>query len=175
MSILASYNDRGVSVISACRVTGRFSAQPRLRNTTMFHAGAAPDFGAGHGAVNPAQLGIEIVQKADLSLSPIYPEAQVRAVAELWRTSVPAFNLTRGDITTHARIIQDGSRSDPRQFPFTRFDTISTRPTAGAISRLAHSRRRDTLFALASDSDDIEKSKAEPINDASNMISVGQV
>lgn len=150
---LASDNDRGVSVDFCVTRDGQiFQLSPDLRNTAMFHAGRSTRFrGLVNGAVNRGTIGIEIVQRADLTLSPIYPTAQIRAVAELCAQLCNDFNLTRGDITTHARIITDGSRSDPRQFPFTSFDGIFNDAMAGAGGNpVTHTVvAGDTLFALA--------------------------
>lgn len=67
--------------------------------------------------VNRVTIGIEIVQFANLKTD-LYPDPQVRSVAALcaWLTST--FGLQPSDITTHRQIITDGSRSDPRKFPF---------------------------------------------------------
>ena len=92
---------------------------PQLRINYTFHAGRATSFkGFVNADVNLVTIGIEIVQKRDLSLSPIYPKAQVAAVGQLcaWLTS--SFGLQSSDITTHRQIVTDGSRSDPRRFPF---------------------------------------------------------
>jgi len=178
---LASDNDRGVSVDFCVTRDGQiFQLSPDLRNTTMFHAGRATRFrGLVNAAVNGGTIGIEIVQKADLSLSPIYPEAQVRAVAELCAQLCQEFNLTRGDITTHALIITDGSRSDPRQFPFTDFDEIfNGAPNGPSGDPVTHTVvAGDTLFSLARTFETtIEQIKRlNGINDASNLITVGQV
>lgn len=158
-----------------------YQLSPNLRNNTMFHAGRSTRFkGLVNGAVNRGTIGIEIVQKADLSLSPLYPEAQVRAVAELCAQLCKEFHLTRGDITTHARIIQDGSRSDPRQFPFVKFDAFFGAAMAGSNGHqpLKHTVvAGDTLFALAKKFETTieEIKKLNGINEASNLINVGQV
>jgi N-acetyl-anhydromuramyl-L-alanine amidase AmpD len=178
---LASDNDRGVSVDFCVTRDGQiFQLSPDLRNTTMFHAGRSTRFrGLVNAAVNRGTIGIEIVQKADLSLSPIYPAAQVRAVAELCAQLCNDFDLTRGDITTHARIITDGSRSDPRQFPFTTFDEIFNNalntPGSNPVTHTVVA--GDTLFALAKTFETTieEIKRLNGINDASNLITVGQV
>jgi N-acetyl-anhydromuramyl-L-alanine amidase AmpD len=178
---LASDNDRGVSVDFCVTRDGQtFQLSPDLRNTTMIHAGRSTRFrGLVNNAVNRGTIGIEIVQRADLSLSPIYPAAQVRSVAELCAQLCNEFNLTRGDITTHARIITDGSRSDPRQFPFTTFDEIFNDAMDGGDSNpVTHTVvAGDTLFALARRFETTieEIKRLNGINDASNLITVGQV
>lgn len=69
-------------------------------------------------AVTRATIGIEICQHRNLTLSPTYTTAQVKSVANLCAWLVNKYKLTTSDITTHRNIITDGSRSDPRRFPF---------------------------------------------------------
>ena len=91
---------------------------PDLRKYACAHAGRATAFkGKRNGQVTRSTIGIEICQKVDLSLVPVWPVEQVRAVAELCWWLVNEFGLTTADITTHRQIIQDGSRTDPRM-PF---------------------------------------------------------
>lgn len=68
--------------------------------------------------VTRAVIGIEIVQHVKLNLVPTYTSEQVRATAHLCAWLVEKYRLTPSDITTHRQIITDGSRSDPRLFPF---------------------------------------------------------
>lgn len=92
---------------------------PDLRSYYCNHAGRNTEWlGFKNAQVNAVTIGIEIVQKAQLPAPPYYPSAQVTAVAALsaWLCSQFGFNNSR--ITTHRQIITDGSRSDPRQFPF---------------------------------------------------------
>jgi N-acetyl-anhydromuramyl-L-alanine amidase AmpD len=92
---------------------------PDLNTFYTPHAGRATKFkGLTNNAVNRATIGIEIVQKANLSLIPLYPAAQVKSVAELCAWLVGRYKLTTSDITSHRQIITDGSRADPRKFPF---------------------------------------------------------
>lgn len=92
---------------------------PDLRAYRTHHAGRATEWrGFKNAQVNSVTVGIEIVQHAGLGLSPIWPAAQVKAVAQLCAWLVREFGLRGADITTHRQIITDGSRSDPRQFPF---------------------------------------------------------
>jgi len=92
---------------------------PDLMKLHCLHAGRATRFkGLVNGAVTRATIGIEICQSADLSLSPVYTDAQVSSTALLCAWLVKRFKLTTSDITTHRQIITDGSRSDPRRFPF---------------------------------------------------------
>jgi N-acetyl-anhydromuramyl-L-alanine amidase AmpD len=92
---------------------------PDIRSMHSAHAGRATKWRQYvNSDVNLVTVGIEIVQHANLTLIPVYPSAQVDSVAHLcaWLTS--EFNLGASDITTHRQIITDGSRSDPRKFPF---------------------------------------------------------
>jgi N-acetylmuramoyl-L-alanine amidase CwlA len=92
---------------------------PDLAKFHCSHAGRRTKFkNLVNNQVNRGTIGIEICQKANLSLSPTYPPAQVKSVAELCAWLAEKFNLATCDITTHRNIITDGSRSDPRQFPF---------------------------------------------------------
>ncbi len=92
---------------------------PDISKFYCYHAGRATRFkGLVNGQVNRATIGIEICQKANLSLTPLYPDEQVKSVAHLCAYLTKTFKLTTSDITTHRQIITDGSRSDPRQFPF---------------------------------------------------------
>jgi hypothetical protein len=111
---------RGVSVDFTVERDGSiWQLNPDLPKYCCFHAGRRTKFkGLLDGAVNHATIGIEIVQKADLALKPLYPEAQVQAVAHLCAWLCGEYGLEKADITTHRQIIRDGSRSDPRQFPF---------------------------------------------------------
>ncbi len=178
---LANPSDGRVVSVDFCvtRDGEIFQLSPDLRKNTMFHAGRRTKFkGLVNRAVNRGTIGIEIVQKADLSLSPLYPEAQVKSVAELCAHLCKEFGLSRSDVTTHAKIITDGSRSDPRQFPFTKFDTIFNSSLNGGGNVVTHTViAGDTLFALANKFDTTieEIKRLNSINDASNLITVGQV
>lgn len=169
---------RVVSVDFVVTRDGRiYQLNPDLKKHWMYHAGRKTKFkGFTNGAVNKATLGIEVSQKADLSLSPLYPPVQVQAVAELCAYLCTTFNLTKDDITTHANIITDGSRIDPRQFPFTDFWTFFN--TAGGHTPTTHTvLAGDTLYALANTyGTTIEEIKhLNGMNTASNLITIGQV
>jgi N-acetyl-anhydromuramyl-L-alanine amidase AmpD len=85
------------------------------------HAGRATKFqGLRNQDVARATIGIELPLKAKLDLAPrpLYSDARVRSVAHLCAWLCEKYNLESSDITTHRQIITDGSRSDPRQFPF---------------------------------------------------------
>lgn len=154
-----------------------YQLTPDLKKHWTYHAGRATAFkGFVNKQVNKATVGIEISQKANLSLTPLYPGAQVQAVAELCSYLCQMFNLTKDDITTHAKIITDGSRSDPRQFPFTDFWNLFN--AAGGHQPTKHTvKAGDTLYKLANKyGTTIEAIKQlNGINTASNLITVGQV
>jgi LysM repeat protein len=95
---------------------------PDLVKKATFHAGRATSFkGLKNREVTLRALGIEIVQKANLSLSPTYTPAQLKAVAQLCAALCGEFKLAAADISTHAAVITDGSRTDPRRFDFDTF------------------------------------------------------
>jgi N-acetyl-anhydromuramyl-L-alanine amidase AmpD len=92
---------------------------PQLTQFCCLHAGRRTAWrGLRNHAVNQGTVGIEITQHRNLSLRPLYPLAQVKSVAQLCAWLVTRFGLQASDITSHRAIITDGSRSDPRQFPF---------------------------------------------------------
>jgi N-acetyl-anhydromuramyl-L-alanine amidase AmpD len=95
---------------------------PDLSQFATFHAGRKTKFkGFLNRDVTLRTIGIEIVQKANLSLQPIYTQPQIVAVARLCAALCGEFRLSSGDITTHAAVITDGSRTDPRRFDFDAF------------------------------------------------------
>ena len=156
---------------------GVYQLNPDLKKHWTYHAGRNTKFkGFTNKDVNKATVGIEISQKANLSLTPLYPGAQVKAVADLCAYLCQMFNLTKEDITTHAKIITDGSRSDPRQFPFTDFYGLFN--AAGGHQPTKHTVvAGDTLYKLAIKyATTIEAIKhLNGMNTASNLIVVGQV
>jgi N-acetyl-anhydromuramyl-L-alanine amidase AmpD len=92
---------------------------PDIQKFYTHHAGRATKWRSFvNKEVNQVTIGIEIVQKNDLSLNPIYPQVQIDAVAHLCAWLSKTYKISNSDITTHRQIITDGSRSDPRQFPF---------------------------------------------------------
>lgn len=113
--------NRHVSVdFTAERDGSLWKLNPDLKKYACAHAGRATKFkGKVNGSVTRSTIGIEICQHVKLALKPLYPLEQVRAVAHLCAWLCQEFKLTYADITTHRQIITDGSRSDPRQFPFT--------------------------------------------------------
>jgi N-acetyl-anhydromuramyl-L-alanine amidase AmpD len=168
---------RNVSVdFCVTRDGGVYQLSPDLKKHWCFHAGRATKFkGLKNREVNQGTIGIEIVQKADLSLKPVYPDVQVQAVADLCAYLCRTFKLQKEDITTHAKVITDGSRSDPRLFPFNDFydyfnAAAKDTPTSHTVVA------GDTLFGLAKKfATTIEAIKRlNGMNDASNLIAVGQ-
>ena len=177
---LANPGDGRVVSVDFCvtRDGNVYQLSPDLKRNWTFHAGRATRF-KGHinGAVNKHTVGIEIVQKADLSLAPLYPEAQVKSVAELCAYLCEEFDLSKDDITTHAKIITDGSRSDPRRFPFHQFDDFYN-TASDEQETIKHTVvAGDTLYSLARRFETTveEIKRLNSINEASNLISVGQV
>lgn len=156
-----------------------YQLNPDLKNYWTYHAGRATQFkGLRNQSVTKACIGIEIVQKANMSLSPLYPDSQVQAVAHLCRFLCEEFSLTKADITTHAKVITDGSRSDPRKFPWDRFWIMFNSNGNGgqgeAIYQIVEA--GDTLWSLANRySTRVETIKGlNGMNTASNVIEIGQ-
>jgi N-acetyl-anhydromuramyl-L-alanine amidase AmpD len=118
---LANPSDgRNVSVDFTVERNGSiWKLNPDLNKYYCSHAGRATKFkGFTNAAVNRVTVGIEICQKANLSLTPVYTDAQVKSVAQLCAWLTTRYKLATSDITTHRNVITDGSRSDPRHFPF---------------------------------------------------------
>lgn len=97
---------------------------PDLNRYATLHAGRATNYkNLRNSEVTKSTIGIEITQHHDLSTwkfkgRPIYTPEQVESVARLCAWLVQEYKLAPSDITTHRAVITDGSRSDPRQFPF---------------------------------------------------------
>lgn len=161
-----------------------YQLNPDLKHRWCNHAGRATNFkGLSNAAVNIGCIGIEIVQKADLSLVPLYPTEQIQSVAKLCAILCTQFDLVKSDITTHKQIIRDGSRSDPRKFPFDEFWQVYnsamalTHTDASVSGRVTHIvRPGDTLWALSREySVPVEEIKRlSGINSASNVLQIGQ-
>lgn len=138
---------------------------PDLLKSYGLHAGRATRFkGLVNGGVTRGTVGIELCQHVRLELKPIWPDAQVKSCAELCAWLVDTNKLAPADITTHANIITDGSRSDPRQFPFDFFwkyfneargkgdsfkasTTIKKVPDAGELYHTVV--KSDTMYGIA--------------------------
>ena len=176
---LANPSDgRKVSVDFCTTRDGKvYQLNPDLNNRWTYHAGRATSFkGLKNQAVTKSCIGIEICQRADLSLSPLYPLEQVQATAKLCSYLIKEFELNREDITTHANVITDGSRIDPRRFPWREFWlSFENQGGAGAVHHTVLP--GDTLWGLANKySTTIENIKAlNAINEFSNVITVGQL
>lgn len=153
-----------------------YQLNPDLRNRCTPHAGRNTHFrGFSNAKVNLACIGIEIGQKADMrQLNPKYPAIQVQAVADLCRDLCDEFGFTKTDITTHAKIITDGSRSDPREFPW---DSFWQYFSGDRDEKIYHEVvPGDTLYAIAVRYlTSVEKIKSlNGMNTASNFIRPGQ-
>lgn len=176
--------NRGISVDFTVERDGKiYQLNPNPLKFFTSHAGRATKFrGFVNAQVNRVTLGIEIVQKANLSLLPIWPLEQVTAVAELCAHLCKTYNLTKDDITTHQLIITDGSRTDPRKWPFqdfwSYFNDFARRNAPELAGKIKHTvALGDTLYALARTyGTTIEKLKAlNNMNYPSNEIMVGQI
>lgn len=183
---------RGVSVDYVVTRDGTcWQLNPDPRKYYTFHAGRHTKFrDMINGGVNAGTIGIEISHKADPSKqTPEWPSNQIEAVADLCKQLCQDYHLTADDITTHARVITDRSRSDPRNFPFAQFwgrfngdiDLIAPiAPAADNILQLPDLywdiQAGDTLWGLAQKfKTTVEAIKAlNGMNTTSNMITVGQ-
>lgn len=157
---------------------GVYQLNPDLNNNWTYHAGRATSFrGLRNAGVTKGTIGIEIVQKADMSLSPLYPNEQVQAVAELCSKLCKDFDLKKEDITTHAKVITDGSRSDPRKFPWDLFWNYFNSTATGELSENVYHtvKSGDSLWRLSKTySTSIETLKAfNGMDSASTAIKVG--
>jgi N-acetyl-anhydromuramyl-L-alanine amidase AmpD len=175
---------RGISVDFCITKDGTvYQLNNDLSGHCTYHAGRHTRFrDYVNGGVNQHSVGIEIAQKADMrNLDPQYPLIQVDAVAQTCVDLCKRFGLSKQDITTHKQIITDGSRSDPRLFPWdlfwTAFDGVSNAAgePIGPIRHMVIT--GDTLFAIANKyHTTIEAIKSlNGINVASNVIETGQV
>jgi hypothetical protein len=170
-----------------------FQLNPDLPGHYTLHAGRSTKFVDRFGAVyknnavTRVLIGIELVQKANMSLIPQWPPDQVQAAAELCLTLCQRFNFGKDQITTHSRIITDGSRIDPRGFPMSSFWFFFNRAAnipaidppkdsigAPSIYRVGAG---DTLTSIAKRfNTSIESIKSlNGLNDPSNLILAGQV
>jgi LysM repeat protein len=171
-----------------------YQLNPDLERFYTFHAGRATKFQAADGSryinrdVTRVLIGIELVQKAKMTLAPVWPADQVQAAAELCYFLAETFKFGKDQITTHQRIITDGSRTDPRAFPFTEFwhffnkaaagPALNPNPSGPLNSPVLHTvAAGDTLSALARKyNTSIEGIKAaNDINQRSDLIKIGQV
>lgn len=163
-----------------------YQLNPDLVKHYTFHAGRNTLFkNLRNQEVTRKCIGIELCQKANLSLVPVWPREQIKAAAVLCAWLCEEFLLKKEDIATHQGIITDGSRSDPRKFPFGEFWAYFIEAAAGSGSEeglilaekvFHHVEAGDTLFALAGKySTTIEKLKAlNAMNTPGAAIFVGQ-
>lgn len=150
---------RGVSVDFVILRDGTiFQLNPDLHRYSTGHAGRNTKFRQWkNNEVNVRAIGIELSHHVRESQNPNWPGEQVKAVAELCRSLCTEFGLTEGDITTHAKIITDGSRTDPRHFPFDSFwaifrglSTVTGNEIVGPMDFIDHTVvAGDTLYNLA--------------------------
>ncbi len=114
---------REVSVDFTVEVSGAiWKLNPQLGLYYCFHAGRATSFRGLHNAqVTRATIGIELCRAAAANPSMPYPAPQIDSLVILVRWLLLRFHLTNADITTHQAIITDGSRDDPRNFPWWQF------------------------------------------------------
>jgi N-acetyl-anhydromuramyl-L-alanine amidase AmpD len=104
-----------------------YQLNPSLRTKHANHAGRATKLIVNgrtfrNNDVTQRTIGIEIVHAANpAKFDPVWPGAQIEAVAFLCAKLCKDHGLTKAQVTTHAAIITDGSRSDPRGFPFPDF------------------------------------------------------
>lgn len=168
-----------------------YQLNPDLDRNCTWHAGRATTFRIPgrtlkNREVTQSMIGIEITQKAALNLSPIWPADQIRAVAELCVYICRRFGLDKSRIVTHADIITDGSRTDPRKFPFSEFwwwfnrtaNTPAIDPPADNLGApIIHTvKAGDTLWRISRTyATPIERIKSlNAIETASNAIAIGQ-
>ncbi len=170
-----------------------YQLNPDLVNKCTFHAGRATAWKVGNRSFRNQQvtkvlIGIELVHRANpTQQAPIWPADQIAAVADLCFYLCAKFGLDKTQITTHAKIITDGSRVDPRDFPFSDFwFYFNKRATLPAVGRSEAAGLADPLIyeVVAGDSLwGISKKFNRPIEDikslngistASNLIRPGQ-
>lgn len=104
-----------------------YELNPDVKNNCTWHAGRATKFVVPgrilrNREVTQSTIGIELAHKAHAELdNPLWPEDQIKAVAELCLFLCQRYGLAKERITTHAAVITDGTRSDPRSFPWPQF------------------------------------------------------
>lgn len=174
---------RGISVDFCIVKDGTvYQLNQSLAHYCTYHAGRNTSFrDYRNGAVNRHSVGIEIAQKVNMKgLDPAYPEVQVRAVAFICVELCKKFGLTKNDITTHKQIIRDGSRSDPRLFPWDQFWAFFAEYRGEQITPTGDSHTvidGDTLWAIAVKyNTTVEALKGlNGMETASNLITPGQI
>lgn len=182
--------NRGVSVDFVILRDGEiYKLNPDLTRYSTNHAGRRTHWkekGLGATEMNGAVIGIELVHNVKPERqSPEWPTEQVTAAAHLCKYLCEQFKLdAKTSITTHAKLITDGSRSDPRKFPFDQFWVTMASGVDGVVpatpatsKKLTHTVvNGDTLWGLANKyMTSIEKIKAlNDMNSPSTLITVGQ-
>lgn len=181
---------RGISVDYAIERDGTvYQLNPDLDRYYTFHAGRSTRFEIPgrtfrNREVTRACIGIELNQSAALKLSPIWPADQIAACAALSFQLAARYGFGKERITTHARVITDGSRSDPRRFPFDTFwhyfgtaagSAIEAPPALGCPV-IHEVKAAETLWKLSRQYKTTVEAIKElnGINDPSNVIRPGQ-
>lgn len=169
-----------------------YQLNPDLTKKCTFHAGRATRWRVGNRVFRNRQvtqvlIGIELCHKANLAgVSPIWPAEQVKAAAELCVFLCGKFDLDKTQITTHAKIITDNTRTDPRAFPFDDFwfhfnktaNIPAIDPPPGTLGSpiMYEVAAGDSLWSIAKKfGKSVEHLKAlNQISQASNLIKIGQ-
>ncbi len=171
-----------------------YELNPDVARRCTFHAGRATSYRTGgrvfkNRAATQVLIGIELVHRANPATQPpVWPDDQVKAAAELCVFLCDRYGLTKDQITTHQKIITDGSRTDPRNFPFEAFwiyfnrgaNTPAVNPVApdlAAGSTTYTVQAGDSLWKIGKQfGKSIEELKlTNGISTASNLITPGQV
>lgn len=181
---------RGISVDFCIVKDGTiYQLNPDLRGLYTSHAGRKTRWiqkNISGSLINKGTIGIEIAQKAKIESipDPKYPDIQVRGVAFVCAKICKEFTLTKIDITTHKDLITDGSRSDPRQFPWPSFwgyfnQYTGNEPAGGpSLGQITHTVvDGETLWSLSVKyNTKVEVIKAlNDMNTPSNLITEGQI
>lgn len=182
--------NRGVSVDFVILRDGTvYKLNPDLTRYSTNHAGRHTAWkakGLVAGNMNGHVIGIEISHNVvPARQTPEWPVEQVTAVAQVCRYLCEQFHLDpKTDITTHAKIITDGSRTDPRNFPFDQFWVAMADGIAGVVPANPETSHKtfhtvvegETLWGLANKyHTSIEAIKAlNHFDTPSTLITVGQ-
>jgi len=110
---------RTVSVDFTVEQSGEiYKLNPQLTEYRTFHAGRSTHWREySNGQINNVMVGIEMCQPETLA-NVRWSEAQVSSAAQLCAWLAFRFDFGTDAIVTHRQIITDGSRTDPRKFPF---------------------------------------------------------
>lgn len=169
---------RGVSVDFVIMRDGEiYKLNPDITRYSTNHAGRHTSFkGQLNAKVNAHTVGIEMAHNViPAKQFPEWPDLQVRSAADLCKDLCTKFSLIREDITTHYKIITDGSRSDPRNFPWEMFWQTFDNNSVN-VGTFHEVKIGETLWGLAQKyHTTIEAIKAlNHFNTPSTLITVGQ-